>query len=271
MDPDPADLNAPTDQAGRDAAEKAANAVIAHCEGLIEAAGENCVAVKPQVACFERLGAAGWTALVSVISSAKAAGLLVVVDGKRGDVPVSASAYGQAMVGTTETPWGEVNGLDADAFTVNPMFGGDSLDVFTDAAAAADAGIFALVRTSNPGALEIQDSADGSEPLHERLAALVASRADSLRGPESGLTGMGAVIGATAPEHMAKLRESMPDSIFLLPGVGAQGGKPEDLTAALAEDRPASILVPASRSIASAPDPAAAAAELRETIWGLTA
>ena len=242
-----------------------------HCLELIEMAGGSCVAVKPQVACFERLGAPGWVALVEVITGAKQAGLLVVVDGKRGDVPVSAAAYGQAMVGTTPTPWGDVEGLTADSFTVNPMLGGDELDVFIESAAPAGAGIFALVRTSNPGAAGIQDSDDGSPPLHELLASLVDDRAEALMGSDSGLSGMGAVIGATAPEHMARLRELMPASIFLLPGVGAQGGKPEDLTSALVSGKPASILVPSSRSIAGAPDPAAAAEELRESLWSLTA
>lgn len=271
MDPDPSSLGEIQTPSEADPAEKAAKAIERHSLELIAATSESCVAVKPQVACFERLGAPGWSALNEVIAASRDAGLLVVVDGKRGDVPVSAAAYGQAMVGSTDTPWGEVPGLSADAFTVNPMFGGDSLDVFIEAAANADAGIFALVRTSNPGAAEIQDSRADGESLHERLAVLIEERAKTLAGADSGLSGLGAVIGATAPEHMARLRELMPDSIFLLPGIGAQGGRPEDLTSAVAEGRPASILVPASRSIASAPDPAAAAAELRESIWSLTA
>ncbi len=242
-----------------------------HCLDLIELVGGSCVAVKPQVACFERLGPPGWVALVSVLEGAREAGLLTVVDGKRGDVPISAAAYGQSMVGLTATPWGEVEGLAADSFTVNPMLGGDSLDTFVEAAAPVGAGIFALVRTSNPGAAAIQDSEGGAQPLHEKLAAMVDERAEALTGGESGLSGMGAVIGATAPEHMARLRELMPRSIFLLPGVGAQGGDPDDLLSALSPGKPASILVPSSRSIAGAPDPAAAAEELRDTLWSLTA
>jgi orotidine-5'-phosphate decarboxylase len=82
---------------------------------------------------------------------------------------------------------------------------------------------------------------------------------------------MGAVVGATAPEHLGRLRELMPDSIFLIPGVGAQGGRPEDLAPAIARGRPASILVAAARRIAGAEDPAAAAEELRESLWALGA
>jgi orotidine-5'-phosphate decarboxylase len=232
-------------------------------------AGPACVAVKPQLACFERLGAPGWRALAEVADAAGRAGLLVIADGKRGDVPVTATAYGQALVGEVETPWGAVPGLGADAFTANPLLGGDALDPLVDAAAGANAGVFSLVRTSNPGAAELQDAELDGRPLHERLAELVAERAPRLAG-EGGLSGMGAVVGATAPEHLGRLRELMPDSIFLVPGVGAQGGRPEDLGPAIASGRPASILVAAARSIAGADDPAAAAEELRAAVWSLS-
>jgi orotidine-5'-phosphate decarboxylase len=203
-----------------------------------------------------------------VIEAAREAGLLVVADGKRGDVPTTARAYGQALVGETPTPWGAVPGLGADAFTANPLLGADSLEPLIEAAHGAGAGVFALVRTSNPGAAELQDASLGGAPLHERLAELVAAHAPRLAGRE-GLSGMGAVVGATAPEHLARLRELMPDSILLIPGVGAQGGRPEDLGAALAPGRPASILVASARGIAGAPDPAQAAEELRSSLWGL--
>jgi orotidine-5'-phosphate decarboxylase len=192
----------------------------------------------------------------------------VVADGKRGDVPVTAAAYGQALVGETETPWGPVSGLGADAFTANPLLGDDAIEVLVEAAGDASAGIFLLVRTSNPGAARLQDAVLGERPLHEALAAMVAESAPRLAG-DSGLSGVGAVVGATAPQHMARLRELMPDSVFLIPGIGAQGGKPEDLGPALAEDRPASILVAASRSIAGADEPANAAEELRAAVWSL--
>jgi orotidine-5'-phosphate decarboxylase len=227
------------------------------------------VAVKPQLACFERLGAPGWRALTAVCADAQSAGLLVVADGKRGDVPVTAKAYGQALVGETETPWGTVRGLGADAFTANPLLGEDEIEVLVEAAKDAGAGIFLLVRTSNPGAARLQDAQLGDRPLHEELAALVAENAGELAG-ESGLSGVGAVVGATAPQHLGRLRELMPDSVFLIPGIGPQGGKPEDLGPALAAGRPASVLIAASRSIAGADDPAAAAEELRQAVWSLT-
>jgi orotidine-5'-phosphate decarboxylase len=270
LDPDPAKL-APDSAPGAEltaVAERAASAVFELCQTLIENAGPACVAVKPQLACFERLGAPGWRALDETCVAAREAGLLVVADGKRGDVPVTAKAYGEALVGETETPWGPVRGLDADAFTANPLLGEDAVEVLISAAREAGAGIFLLVRTSNPGAARLQDAQLGDRPLHEELAALVAGSAGELAG-ESGLSGLGAVVGATAPEHMGRLRELMPDSIFLVPGVGAQGGRPEDLGPALAPGRPASVLVAASRSIAGADDPAAAAEELRSAVWNL--
>jgi orotidine-5'-phosphate decarboxylase len=225
------------------------------------------VAAKLQLACFERLGAPGWAALERTASTARDAGLLVIADGKRGDVPVTALAYGQALFGSTPTPWGDVPGLRADAATANPILGADALEPLLDQAHAASAGLFCLVRTSNPGAADLLDLPAPKAPLFERLANLVAERADRL-GSESGLSGMGAVVGATEPRHLARLRELMPSSIFLVPGVGAQGGRTADLAPALG-GHPASVLVTASRSIANAPDPAAEARELRAALWEL--
>lgn len=267
LDPDPAALPGGGEDRG-EPAERAAAAVSAHCRELIERAGGACVAVKPQLACFERLGAPGWAALAEVCAAAREAGLLVLADGKRGDVPVTAAAYAQALVGEIDTPWGPVWGLGADAFTANPLLGGDAVEPLIEAARERGAGVFCLVRTSNPGAADFQDLDAGGVPLHERLAAFVAERAPALAG-DGGLSGMGAVVGATAPEHLGRMRELMPDSIFLIPGVGAQGGRPQDLGPALSAGRPASILVAAARSIAGAEDPATAAEQLRAALWTL--
>ncbi|HVQ57837.1 MAG TPA: orotidine-5'-phosphate decarboxylase [Solirubrobacterales bacterium] len=270
LDPDPAKLAGEGAAAGDpgDAAELAAAAVVAHCRGLIDRAGPACVAVKPQMACFERLGAPGWAALSEVCAAAQDAGLLVIADGKRGDVPVTAAAYAQALVGETPTPWGPVPGLGADAFTANPLLGLDALEPLVAAAAEAGAGVFALVRTSNPGAADVEDLPAPEAPLHERLAELVDGLSERLLG-NSGLSGMGAVVGATEPAHIGRLRELMPRSVFLIPGVGAQGGRPELLGAAFTAG-PASALVAASRGIAADPDPAAAAERLRAATWDVS-
>jgi orotidine-5'-phosphate decarboxylase len=201
------------------------------------------------------------------VAAAREAGLIVIADGKRGDVPVSASAYGQALFGSTPTPWGDVRGLGVDAATVNPLLGLDAIEPLIGAADAARGGVFCLVRTSNAGASDVLDLEAPDRPLFERLAELVAGLGDRLSS-EAGLSGVGAVVGATEPRHLARLRELMPQAIFLIPGIGAQGGRVEDLGPALGE-RPASVLVTASRSIADAPDPAVAAGELRAALWAL--
>lgn len=249
----------------RSAAAAAAAAAEAACRRLLETVGPACVAVKPQLARFEALGAPGLEALQAVCAAAQEAGLLVIADGKRGDVPISAEAYGAAMVGSTPTPWGEAAGLGADAFTANPLMGRDSLEPLIAAAETAGAGVFVLVRTSNSGAADLLDLETDAGPLHERIAGIVAGFAARLEG-EGGLSGAGAVVGATEPSFIDRLRELMPNSIFLLPGVGAQGGDPGALGAAFGAG-PASGLVTASRGVVGAADPAAAAEELRARVW----
>jgi orotidine-5'-phosphate decarboxylase len=254
---------------------EAAAAVLAHSLALVDAAGPACVAVKPQLAFFEQLGFAGWLALEAVCAHARARELLVLADGKRGDVPSTALAYSRALTGATPTPFGAAAGLRADAFTANPLLGRDALEPLVDGARAAGAGAFLLVRTSNPGAADVLDLELASgEPLWERLAHLVADLGET---GSSGLADVGAVTGATAPEHLERMRALMPEAPFLLPGVGAQGGAVAALAPAFAPGRAAG-LVTASRSIANAheqdsrPPAEAARAEaerLREAAWAL--
>jgi orotidine-5'-phosphate decarboxylase len=232
---------------------------------VIASVAPACVAAKPQLACFERLGAPGWAALARVIDAVQEAGLLVIADGKRGDVPVSASAYAQALFGSTPSPFGTVPGLGADAATLNGTLGRDSLEPLIEGAENAGAGLFVLVRTSNPGAADLLDQPTPDVPFHERVAEMVADLGPRLEGSE-GLSGLGAVVGATAPGHIARLRELMPSAPFLLPGVGVQGGSAQDLEPAFGS-HPASAIVTASRSIAGARDPAAAAEALRQEVW----
>jgi orotidine-5'-phosphate decarboxylase len=214
-----------------------------------------------------------------VAEHARAAGLLVLADGKRGDIDVSAAAYGQALVGATPTPFGEVAGLGADAFTASPYLGVDTLEVLVGAARDAGAGVFVLVRTSNPGAVDIEDlELAGGGTVWERVAGIVDALGQAEAGGEAaGLADVGAVVGATGPQHVARLRELMPRAVFLLPGIGAQGGRVEDLAPAFAPARAAG-LVTASRSVAraherdgGAPGPAARAEaeRLRAAAWAL--
>jgi orotidine-5'-phosphate decarboxylase len=197
----------------------------------------------------------------------------LIADAKRGDVPVSAAAYAQGLVGETPGPYGPTPGLNADAFTANPLLGRDALQPFVEAAAQAKAGVFVLVRTSNPGAAEIQDE-PADQPLHDKLARIVDDLGRASIGA-AGLSDIGAVTGATRPDLLQRLRNLMPNAIFLLPGVGAQGGSASDLGPAF-EPHPAGGLIASSRSIVGAHrqrggDPAKAAQqaaeELRKAAW----
>ena len=290
LDPDPARLWPGAVDAGtggapppgappEEARALAAAAVARHCRLAIEAAGDACVAVKLQMACFERLGSPGWDALEDAVAAARDRGLLVIADGKRGDVPVTAAAYAQALVGVTETPFGPVEGLGADAVTANPLLGRDALEPLVQSAVDSGAGVFVLVRTSNPGGADLQDRDLEGAPLYEALARLTAAAGEGSGAGGTGLSSVGAVTGATRPDLLARLRELMPRAVFLLPGVGAQGGTVEDLAPAWSS-HPAGGLVTASRSIVNAHaqtggDPAAAARaaaeELRASAWALAA
>jgi orotidine-5'-phosphate decarboxylase len=248
------------------AAERAGRAVAAHCRLLLEAAGAECAAVKPQVACFERLGPPGWAALAEVVRDARERGLIVIADAKRGDIDISAKAYGQAFFGSTPTPFGDVPGLGADMLTVNPLLGRDALEPLVQAARTQGGGLLVLTRTSNPGAADVQDRELRSGGA---VSDAIAQMVDELGRPavgRSGLSDIGAVVGATAPEH-------------LLPGIGAQGASGSGLAAAFQPGR-AGGLVSASRAIVYAYEqaggaPATAAQQearrLRELIWNLYA
>jgi len=280
VDPDPAALwpEALKDLPdGAPAEERAAAAVLGHCRALIDAAAPACVGAKLQLACFERLGPPGWRVLHETAAHARAAGLLVIADGKRGDIAVSADAYAQSLFGGAPSPFGHLPGLGADLATVNPLMGADTVAPFVAAARATGGGVFVLVRTSNPGAVDVEDLAlaDGGS-VAERLARLVDELGRDGVGAH-GLADVGAVVGATAPEHLQHLRALMPRAPLLLPGVGAQGGRVEDLAPAFAPG-PAGALISASRSISAAgasdgADPATAARReaerLRAVAWAL--
>jgi orotidine-5'-phosphate decarboxylase len=209
------------------------------CCGLIDAVAPHAVAVKPQLAFFEALGPAGIAAFVEVCAYARRAGLLVIADGKRGDVGSTARAYAAAYLEGDNRP--------ADALTVNPWLGRDSVEPYLAAARRSDVGIFCIVKTSNAGG-EVQDlTLSDGRPVWQHVAALVGEWGSELVG-ERGLSSVGAVVGATHPRAVSEARKLMPQAILLLPGVGAQGAKAGDLARAFTSG-PASALVNASRSI----------------------
>jgi orotidine-5'-phosphate decarboxylase len=248
----------------------AAGAVERFCRGVVDAVAPYVVAVKPQVAFFEALGADGAAALESVCAHAREVGLLVIADAKRGDIGSTARAYATAFL----EPRGPQAPL-ADALTVSPFLGRDSVDPFLAACRRHGAGVFVLVHTSNAGAGDIQEAtlSDG-RPLWHHVAELVAEWGADLVG-DRGLSSVGAVVGATYPRVVGEARRAMPQAIILLPGVGAQGATPADVARAFTSG-PASGLVTASRSVIYAfrdgdadwRDAAAAeAARLAEAVW----
>jgi orotidine-5'-phosphate decarboxylase len=221
----------------------AAAAVERFCKGIVDAVAPYAVAVKPQVAFFEVLGGDGWLALEAVSRYAREAGLLVIADAKRGDIGSTARAYAAAFL----EPRGAEPPL-ADALTVNPYLGSDSIDPFLTACRSHGAGIFCLVRTSNAGGRDLQDAvlSDGT-PVWRHVAGLVGEWGADLVG-ERGMSSVGAVVGATVPRIIGDARRAMPQQIILLPGVGAQGATPADVARAFTSG-PASALVNASRSV----------------------
>lgn len=252
---------------------EAADAYARFCCGIIDAVAPYVVAIKPQLAFFEALGSDGFSALERACRYARSAGLLVIADGKRGDIGSTARAYAAAFLEPSEH-----EGPLADALTVNPYLGGDSIEPFLQACRLHGAGIFCLVRTSNSGAADIQELAlsDGRR-LWQHVAELVDDWGADLAG-ERGLSSVGAVVGATAPRAVAEARKLLPRSVLLLPGVGAQGAGPADVARAFTSG-PASALVTASRSVIFAyrnggddwrAAAGAEAARLRSEVWSVS-
>jgi orotidine-5'-phosphate decarboxylase len=236
-------LDGVTDLAG------AARAVEAFATAVIDGVAELVPAVKPQSAFFEALGSAGVEALERVEAHARAAGLLVIEDAKRGDIGNTMAAYASAALGRVRLGEQELPVHNADAVTVSPYLGPESLEPMIDVARRFGKGLFVLVRTSNPGSGELQEAElpDG-QPLYAHVAAMVDALGAGGVG-ERGYADVGAVTGLTYPEEAPALRALMPRAYLLVPGLGAQGGRPEDFAAYL-DDEGLGAIAAASRSIA---------------------
>ena len=250
----------------------AADACARFCRGLIDAVAPYVVGVKVQLAFFEALGADGMRAFEDVCDYARNANLLVLADGKRGDIGSTARAYADAYLEQRENARPPV-----DALTVNPYLGSDSIEPLLSACRRSGTGMFCVVKTSNAGSADIQDLAlsDG-RPLWQHVALLVREWSEELVG-ERGLSSVGAVIGATYPRAVAEARKLMPQAVLLLPGIGAQGATPADVARAFTSG-PASALVPVSRAVIYAfrvdgadwrKAAAAEAARLRGDVWAV--
>ena len=225
LDPRWESLPAPLRSAtGKPSLQEVADAFRVFCQGVIDVVAPQVAVVKPQAAFFEDVGPPGMQALADVIAHARRRGLLVILDGKRNDIGTTAAAYASAYLGV-DSPWG------ADAMTVSPYLGDDSLSPFLEVARRRGAGVFVLVKTSNPGGGRFQDLRADGLTLYQHVARFVEERAAESLGA-CGYGSVGAVVGATYPEQLAELRSAMPHTWFLVPGFGAQGATAKDVRAA---------------------------------------
>ncbi len=241
LDPRLEQLPSPFRERAVGTATAAAAALSDFHRALLDVVAARAAAVKPQAAFFERLGPPGMRAMADAIEQAQARGLLVVLDAKRGDIGSTAEAYAEAWLLGGHS--GEVP--RSDALTINPYLGEDACAPFIAAARSAGAGLFVLVKTSNPGAGMFQEH--GTPPLAELVARQVAAWGEGLR-DASGWSAIGAVVGATRPGELARFRALMPHAPLLLPGYGAQGGTAAGLAPAF-DPRGFGAVVNASRSV----------------------
>ncbi len=216
-----------------------------HCKAIIAATAPQIAVFKPNSAFFEALGSPGIEALVEVIAAVPEE-IPVLLDAKRGDISSTAAAYATAVF----------DRLGAGAVTVSPYLGRDSIEPFLE---HEGRGVFVLCRTSNPGGRDLQEKELGSgEPVYVEVARIAAGWAGADR--------LGLVVGATVPDAVARVRSVAPDHWILAPGVGAQGGSLEETVAAGLREDGAGLLLPVSRSVAAASDPAVAVADLNAAV-----
>jgi len=219
-----------------------ADAYECFCREVIDVVAALVPAVKPQAAFFEECGPAGMQALANVMSYAQEQGLLVILDGKRNDIGSTAEAYARGILGREgQSAWG------ADAVTVSPYLGADGIEPFIRVAEERGAGLFVLVKTSNPGSHMLQDKQCGGEALYLHVARYVEEESRRMSG-SAGYGIVGAVAGATYPEQLAELRRAMPHTWFLVPGFGSQGGTAKDVAVAF-DERGLGAVVNNSRGI----------------------
>jgi len=186
-------------------------------------------AIKPQIAMYEQFGAKGIEAYLQTIAYAKSKGLIVIGDIKRGDIASTAEAYSTMHIGRADIDGESIEISQSDFITINPYMGYDSVEPYLSDCKQYDKGLFILVKTSNKGSKDIQDLILANQkPLYTRVGGLVSTWGKDFIG-EHGYSNIGAVVGATHPSEAVELRKSMPNTFFLVPGYGAQGGSGKDL------------------------------------------
>ncbi len=234
----PEEFGAIARSAERSAAERADAIADFLCE-TIELVASRAPAVKPQSAFFELLGAPGTAAFERVVKAARRQDLLVIGDVKRGDIGSTSTAYARAFL----EPAGDAE--PCEAITINPYFGDEGVEPFLEACERSEGGLYVLVRTSNPSSARYQ--LHGTPPLCDLVAEDVQRWGRELKG-QHGMSSVGAVVGATRREELARLRGLMPDAPLLLPGYGAQGARASDVVDAFVGD-PRRALVNSSRGV----------------------
>ncbi|MEZ5937962.1 MAG: orotidine-5'-phosphate decarboxylase [Hyphomonadaceae bacterium] len=239
VDPHPALLPPLFGPPGAEAAGRWGRALVERCAGRV-------AVVKPQAGLFERWGSAGMAALESVCAAARDAGLLVLLDAKRGDIGSTAEGYAEGYLGDGASCY-------ADAITVNPYMGVDTIEPYVKIAERRGKGVVVLARTSNPGSADFQARLIDREPLYIHVARALGPMIARLKGPETGWSGLMLVAGATGPDEARALREAAPDALFLVPGYGAQGAGADEALAGFVRrnGRLEGGMVSASRSAAS--------------------
>lgn len=204
--------------------------------GILDVIAPHVACIKPQLAFFEAAGPYGMLALADVIEHARKLGLVVILDGKRNDIGSTAEGYAAAYLG-------EKSAWNGDALTVSPYLGEDSILPFVEVAQKKDAGIFVLVKTSNPGGGMLQDLSANGKTVYEHVADWVERTSEVFAVQNNEPYGpVGAVVGATYPEQLAALRKRMPHAWLLVPGFGAQGGTVKDVESAFDADGMGAII-----------------------------
>ena len=221
--------------------EGAGEALFEYNKGLIDALCDVVPAVKPQAAYYELYGWPGVRALQRTIAYARSKGLFVITDGKRGDIGSTMEAYAAAHLGVTKVGAAEFTAFGGDALTVNGYLGSDGVTPLLEVCREADAGIFVLVKTSNPSSGEVQDRSVEGRPVYRLMGELCERWGETLPG-KYGYSGVGAVVGATYPAQLRELRDALPHTFFLVPGYGAQGGGAVDVVGAFDSDGSGAVI-----------------------------
>ena len=228
--------------------EGVSKAIVEFNKELIDATYDIIPAVKPQIAFYEMFGIPGMEAFKETCKYAKEKGLCVIADIKRGDIGSTAAGYSNAYLGKTTIGETMQEIYDVDFVTVNPYMGTDCVKPFIEDCKKYDKGIFILVKTSNPSSGELQDlKLENGKEVYLEVASLVKKWGEDLIG-NYGYSSVAAVVGATYPEQLSQIRKAIPNTFFLIPGYGAQGGKAEDIAIAFDKNKLGGI-VNASRSL----------------------